>query len=72
VNPDAQDLARRLISAVPPWRDDDLARDLCPEMLKRIDHTPARFGCLESALVAGAVVLFAVFPEVVPLLLWRL
>jgi hypothetical protein len=72
VNPEDRDLVRHLQAAVPPWPDAGLDTDLWPRMFRRLDHAPPRFGWFESALVAAIAILFAVFPEIVPLLLWHL
>jgi hypothetical protein len=71
VNPD-DDLIRALQSAVPRWPGDRPAPDLWPRLLRRLDDAPPRFGWFESALVGAIVILFAVFPEIVPMLLWHL
>lgn len=72
MNTDDHDLIRALQDAVPRWPDDRPATDLWPRFLRRLDDAPPRFGWFESALLAALVVLFAVFPEIVPMLLWNL
>jgi len=66
------DLIRALQSAVPRWPDNGPATDLWPRMLRRLDQAPPPFGWLEATLVAAILVVFAVFPEIVPVLLWHL
>jgi hypothetical protein len=66
------DLIRSLQAAVPRWPDDPPAEDLWPCMLRRLDQAPPRFGWLEAILLAALVAVFAIYPEIVPVLLWHL
>jgi hypothetical protein len=67
------ELIRQLQSAVPPWpAGDDPSADLWPRMLRRLDQAPPRWGWFEAALLAAIALVFTVFPEAVPLLLWHL
>ncbi len=65
------DLVRSLRSTVPPWTD-AAPPDLWPRMLRRIDQAPPRFGWLEAALAAAILAAFALYPEIVPVLLWHM
>ena len=71
---DDRDLIRALQSAVPPWPPEDRNRDLWPLMRRRLEEeeAPPRFHWFEAALAAALLALFAIFPELVPMLLWHL
>ena len=66
------DLIRSLQAAVPRWPDHPPAGDLWPTMLRRLDQAPPRFGWLEAILLAALVAMFAIYPDIVPVLLWHL
>ena len=64
---------KQLQSALPPSSHAELKTDLWPRMLHRMDEeSPATFGWFESILVALVVVTFALFPELLPAMLYHL
>ena len=65
-------VGRQLRDAMPPWRNCELKTDLWPQMLRRMEETPFRFGWLESAVLGVVVVSFTFFPELIPLMLYHL
>ena len=65
-------LRRELKDALPRWREMELETDLWPRMLRRMEVPPARFGWLESVLLALAAALIVVFPELLPVMLYHL
>ena len=62
---------RQLRAALPAWRDDDVPRDLWPEMMRRMSEAPMRFGWLEAALSGAVLAGLAAFPELLPMLLFH-
>jgi hypothetical protein len=65
-------IGEHLRSAMPPWRDTELRRDLWPEMLRRMEDAPPRFGWVEMLLAGLIVLAFSVFPNLIPVLLYHL
>ena len=63
---------RRLRSALPPWQDAELAADLWPRMLQRLEEAPAGFGWFESVLVGLIALTLAIFPDLLPAMLFHL
>ena len=61
-----------LRAALPPWRNQALEADLWPRMLHRLEEAPARFGWFEAVLVGLIAVTLAVFPELIPAMLYHL
>ncbi len=64
-------IRRLLREAVPPLQDPELARDLWPAMLRRLDERPIRASWFDWALIAAVLVWFFVFPEGIPALLYH-
>lgn len=65
-------IRRQLKTALPPWQDHELKTDLWPRMLRRMEEEPISFGWLESVLAGLIVLSFAVFPKLIPLMLYHL
>jgi len=65
-------LRAALRSAIPRLEDPELKRDLWPQMLRRLDHSPGRGFWLDWALAALLLVWLVVFPEAIPVLLYQL
>jgi hypothetical protein len=65
-------IGKQLRSALPPWHDPDLRVDLWPRMLRRLEEPPATFGWFESILVGLVALTFAIFPKLLPALLYHL
>lgn len=63
---------RHLSSALPPVDDAELKADLWPRMLRRRGESVVTFGWFESLLVGVVVITFAVFPDLLPVLLYHL
>lgn len=61
-----------LKAAVPRWRDAELKTDLWPRMLLRLEKAPPAFGWFEWALAGAIAVTFALFPELLPAMLYQL
>lgn len=61
-----------LRAALPPWRDLTSEADLWPRMLRRLEEAPARFGWFEAVLVGMIAVALAIFPELIPAMLYHL
>ena len=55
-----------------PMTDTDLKHDLWPRMLRRLDERPARVSWLDLALLALLAIWCAIFPGVIPGLLYNL
>ena len=62
----------QLRSALPPWQEAELQADLWPRMLHRLEQSPACFGWLESVLVGLIALTLAIFPELLPAMLYHL
>jgi hypothetical protein len=58
--------------AMPPMTDTELKHDLWPRMLRRLDESPARASWLDLALLALLAIWCAIFPAVIPGLLYTL
>jgi hypothetical protein len=58
--------------AMAPMPDTELKHDLWPRMLRRLDEGPAHASWLDLALLALLVVWCAIFPAVIPGLLYNL
>ncbi len=69
-----QDRIRKLLQhSLPPIGDGPgPANDLWPAMLRRLDQSPAAVPWFDWALIAGLVVLLALFPAWIPVLLYYL
>jgi hypothetical protein len=65
-------LRELLRSAVAPVADTELRQDLWPRMLRKLDESTTRVSWLDWALLAFLTVLFFLFPEVIPALLYHL
>jgi hypothetical protein len=66
-----KEMEELLKSAVPPWGETELRRDLWPEMRRRIESR-ARFGLVDwviAGAVGGAVV---IFPKLILGLLYQI
>ena len=72
MNHDDRELREQLKSAVPPWQDVELKVDLWPRMLHRLEESPAGFGWFESILLGLVALTFAIFPELLPAMLYHL
>ena len=65
-------IRKQLKSALPPLNDSELKVDLWPRMLRRLEEAPMTFGWFESILVGLVALTFAVFPELLPAMLYHL
>jgi len=65
-------IRKQLRSALPPLSDSELKVDLWPRMLRRLEDSPAPFGWFESILVGLVALTLAVFPELLPAMLYHL
>ena len=65
-------LRETLKRAMAPVPDTDLKHDLWPRMLQRLDERPARVSWLDLALLAVLAIWCAIFPGVIPGLLYNL
>lgn len=65
-------LRQLLRSALPPVADRELARELWPRMLEKLNERAFRVVWFEWALIALLAVLVFFFPEVIPALLYHL
>jgi len=63
---------RQLKSALPSWTDAELKVDLWPRMLRRLDEPPVTLGWFESILLGLVALTFAIFPELLPAILYHL
>jgi hypothetical protein len=68
-DPKFQELIMR---AIAPMADTELMHDLWPRMLRRLDERPARVAGLDLVLLALLVIWCAIFPAVIPGLLYNL
>jgi hypothetical protein len=64
-----QDLIRRSLGPAPAQ---PLDRDLWPEMVRRLDRRPAAVVWWDWALAAGVLASFAIWPHLIPALLYHL
>ena len=62
---------RHLQSAIPPL-DAELRTDLWPRMVRRLDQAPLTFGWFEAALLGLVALVLAIFPDLLPALLYHL
>jgi hypothetical protein len=62
----------QLRTALPPWRDLELETDLWPHMRRRLEESRVRFGWRESVVAALIVLTLAIFPELIPVVLYHL
>jgi hypothetical protein len=60
------ELKARLQEALPPMRQQELERDLWPDLLRRIDRQPVRLTWFDWLLAAAALAGFTAFPSVIP------
>ena len=65
-------IRKQLRAALPPWPDVELETDLWPRMLRRLEEAPVRFGWFETALAVLIVLVFAAFPELIPVVFYHL
>jgi hypothetical protein len=65
-------IRRHLRSALPPLSDAELHTDLWPRMLRRLEESPETFGWVESILVGLVALTLAIFPELLPAMLYHL
>lgn len=65
-------IRKQLRSAVPPLDDPDLKIDLWPRMLRRLEESSVTFGWFESILMGLVALAFAIFPELLPAMLYHL
>ncbi len=61
-----------LRKSIAPAADRELKRDLWPQMLRRLDERSLRVPWFDWALVVLLAALFAIFPGVIPVLLYHL
>jgi hypothetical protein len=61
-----------LRKSIAPAAERELKRDLWPQMLRRLDQRSLRVPWFDWALVVLLVALFAIFPGVIPVLLYHL
>jgi len=71
-NRDLDFVRQQLKSAMPLLHDAELTVDLWPRMLRRMEHAPPAFGWFEAALVGLVAIALAVFPELLPAILYHL
>jgi hypothetical protein len=71
-NHELEQMRKLLKCAVPPVADTEPRRDLWPQMLRRLDSTPARVPWWDWALLGGAIAATCAFPGVLPALLFHL
>lgn len=57
---------------LPPWRDLEPEADLWPRMHRRLEESRVRFGWLESVIVGLIALTLAIFPELIPVVLYHL
>jgi hypothetical protein len=65
-------IRKQLRSAFPPSSDPELKVDLWPRMLRRLEESPVTFGWFESILVGLVALTFAIFPQLLPAILYHL
>ena len=65
-------IRRQLRNALPPLTNPELKVDLWPRMLRRLESPPATFGWFESILVGLVALTFAIFPALLPAMLYHL
>jgi len=65
-------ICESLRKSIAPAADRELKRDLWPQMLRRLDERSLRVPWFDWALVVLLAALFAIFPGVIPVLLYHL
>ena len=65
-------LQQLLRKSIPPVKDQQLERDLWPQMLLRLDERVVQVHWLDWALAAVLIVCLAFYPELIPLLFYHL
>jgi len=65
-------LRQLLKDALPPEQAPELARDLWPQMLRRLDAQPARVSAWDWAMAAFLAAGCLFIPELLPVLLYHL
>ena len=65
-------IRRQLRSALPLSNDAELKVDLWPRMLLRFEEAPVTFGWFEYALVGLLAIAFAIYPYLLPAILYQL
>ena len=71
--PDSEWIKDAMKAAVPRIADDAApARDLWPDMLRRMDREPVRVPWFDWALVGALVALVVAFPTAIPVFLYYL
>jgi hypothetical protein len=71
--PETERINEVLKAAMPRIADDaGPARDLWPDVLRRLDREPVRVPWFDWALAGGLVALAAAFPAAIPVLLYYL
>jgi hypothetical protein len=68
-DPKFQEIFKRAMAPMADW---ELKHDLWPRMLRRLDERPARVAWLDLVLLALLVIWCAIFPAVIPELLYNL
>jgi hypothetical protein len=69
----SESLEKLLRAAVPRVEEDaDLARDLWPAMLRRLDQQPVAVPWFDWVLMGGLAAAVAAFPAAIPMLLYYL
>jgi hypothetical protein len=65
-------IRRQLKLALPPLGEVELKADLWPQMLRRLDEAPVRFGWFESVLAGLVALTFAIYPRAILTMLYNL
>ena len=65
-------IRKQLRPAFPASNDPELKVDLWPRMLRRLAESPVTFGWFESILVGLVALTLAIFPELLPAMLYHL
>jgi hypothetical protein len=69
--PESERMKALLKAAVPRIAEDaEPARDLWPDVLRRMDREPVRIPWFDWALAGGLVALVAAFPSAIPVILY--
>jgi hypothetical protein len=71
-DPEMEFIRKQLQAALPPLHEADLRADLWPEMLRRLEDAPPRFGWFDAVLAGLIVLALAVFPQLIPVVLYHL
>lgn len=67
MNADHEEFVKEATAALPRFRGAELTTDLWPRMLRRLGEAPPSFGWFEMLLAALVALVFAVYPELIPL-----